>query len=224
MTTETAIEYRAISGLETRAAPDASGLLGMLRGYAAKFNADSLPFSGYDGPWVERIAPGAFKRTLVESPDVVCLWSHDTSSPVARSPQTLALREDDVGLVCDISLVDTALNRDLLARVKAGIVRGMSFGFMPVKTEWKVSQSADAPDIRTLLDVDLMEISAVVWPAYPDTELGARSHRELRKVCGTAQDLKTVMQERAAFVLPAPVFAPSPHIAEARRKIFQLNA
>ena len=77
-------ERRAVSGLEARAA-DAesakkSGIIGTLRGYAAKFNCDSVPLGGF----IERIAPGAFKRTLVETPDVVALWNHDSGQPVAR--------------------------------------------------------------------------------------------------------------------------------------------
>ena len=203
------IEYRAFTGLTHRAADAASGFIGVLTGYAARFNADSLPFDGWEKPWVERIAPGAFKRSLTENPDVVCLWSHDSAQPIARAPQTLNIREDKDGLACDISLVDTTENRDLLARVKAGIVRGMSFGFVPVKTTWETNDLTTSPDVRTLEDVDLHEVSAVVWPAYPDTMLAARSHRAFRELRAATPDLKSVMQEREKFLHETRAAAPA---------------
>ena len=176
-------ERRAVSGLEARAA-DAesakkSGIIGTLRGYAAKFNCDSVPLGGF----IERIAPGAFKRTLVENPDVVALWNHDSGQPVARAPQTLSLSEDETGLRCEISLADTADNRDLLTRVQQGIVRGMSFGFTTRADAWVAGQDG-APDLRTLVDVDLFEVSPVTWPAYPDTEIATRAHAEFRSAQG----------------------------------------
>jgi HK97 family phage prohead protease len=200
------IERRAIKGLTFRAAESGTNYIGVLTGYAAKYNSDSVRFSGWEKDWIERIAPGAFKRTLAENPDVVALWSHDASKPAARTPDTLTVREDDTGLAVEIRLVDTATNRDLLTNVRAGIVDSMSFGFIPVKTRWTEQKDADH-DVRTLEDVDLLEVSPVVWPAYPETTIGARSHRAFRELRATAPDLREVMEEREKFLSdakPAP--------------------
>lgn len=211
------IEYRAIKGLKTREAEKDSGHIGALTGYAAVFNKDSVRFAGWQKDWIERIAPGAFKRTLTESPDVVALWSHRADTPVARTPSTLSLREDETGLHVEVRLIDTETNRQLLSNVRAGLVDSMSFGFVPVKTRWEERKDQDT-DIRTLEDVDLFEVSPVVWPAYPDTSIGARSHRQFRELRAQAPDLREVMQEREAFLRgkTAPLTTPNRDLWERR--------
>lgn len=177
------IETRACKGLEIREAPEDSGFIGILDGYAAVFNSDSVRFAGWKNDWIERINSGAFKRSLEEREDVAALWSHDHSQILARAPQTLNLEEDERGLKVEISLVDTTVNRDLVANVRAGNVDSMSFGFEVLGEEWKINKEKDNndPDIRTLTDVELHEVSAVLWPAYEDTKLAVRSHEQFCK-------------------------------------------
>ena len=174
----TGYEVRTLRGLEVRAADAASGLLGVLAGYASVFNSDSVAFPGHEKPWIERVAPGAFKRTLTDKPDIYALWQHDPAQVIARSPDTLTLAEDERGLRVEINLPDTSTARDLLALVRAKIVDSMSFGFTVKAEQWA---AGDTHDTRTLIDVELFEVSAVVWPAYPDTALALRSHAEWRK-------------------------------------------
>ena len=162
----------AMRALSFREAAKDSGFIGVLEGHAAVFNSDSLEFAGYGKPWVERIAPGAFKRTLTEQPDVKALWSHRADAILARSPDTLKLSEDATGLRVEISLIDTQQNRDVLASIRAKLVDSMSFGFSARSVKWEEGKEQD---VRTLLDVDLFEVSAVVWPAYPGTSVSARS-------------------------------------------------
>lgn len=169
---KTTIHTRAMRGLSVREAEKDSGFIGILDGYAAVFNSDSLEFSGYGKPWVERIAPGAFKRTLAEQPDVKALWSHRADAILARSPDTLKTSEDATGLRVEISLIDTQQNRDILTSIRAKIIDAMSFGFSARSVKWEEGKEQD---VRTLLDVDLFEVSAVVWPAYPGTSVSARS-------------------------------------------------
>jgi HK97 family phage prohead protease len=173
------LEQRAFKGLEVREAPEKSGLIGVLTGYAARFNSDSVEFPGYDKPWIERIAPGAFKRTLTDQPDVYALVQHDSSRAIGRTPGTLKLFEDENGLRAEIGLKDTTLGRDLLEQVRAGIIDAMSFGFKTRAQKW---EEGEKRDLRTLLDVELFEVSAVIWPAYPETSIAVRSHEEWRKL------------------------------------------
>lgn len=169
------LEHRTIvKELEFREDNERDGIIGTLHGYAAVFDSDSVEFAGWDKPWVERIERGAFKRTLSErGDDVVALWSHDSAEPIARAPKTLKLSEDERGLKAEIELIDTQRNRDLLNQIRNGIVDAMSFGFEVKKQEWDDSDKERA--IRTLKDVELYEVSPVVWPAYPDTTIAARS-------------------------------------------------
>lgn len=181
-----------MKGLNIREAAKDSGYIGVLEGHAAVFDSDSLEFSGWEKPWVERIAKGAFSRTLREQPDVKALWSHRADAIIARSPGTLALSEDDRGLHVEIKLIDTQQNRDVLAGVKAGLIDSMSFGFSARSVKWEAGKERD---VRTLLDVDLFEVSPVVWPAYPDASISARSAMLVRSHDGNAE-LKAIAEER----------------------------
>lgn len=208
---QTKRETRTARGLELREAPKDSGLLGVLVGYASVFNSDSLEFDGYERPWVERVAPGAFKRSLSENPDVFALWQHDPAQVIARAPDTLTLAEDERGLRVEIGLPDTTTARDLLARVKAKVVDAMSFGFTVKSQKW---EEGEQRDLRTLLDVDLFEVSAVVWPAYPETALAVRSHEEFRKS----------RQTPPAPPAAAPQNFQTDHDRERRFRILQLGS
>lgn len=48
----------------------------------------------------------------------------------------------------------------------------MSFAFITKEDSWDKEESLN---IRTLLDVDLHDVSAVTYPAYLNTEIGLRS-------------------------------------------------
>src|SRR5207248_668981 len=131
----------------------------------------------------EQIAPGAFTRTLAES-DVRMLIDHDSYYVVARkSAGSLNLTEDSHGLAVD-SALDPNLSyvSDLRANLRNGNVTGMSFGFYVTDDEWTTERvSVDGiqdpvqVDVRTIREVELIEVSAVTFPAYSDTEAGLRS-------------------------------------------------
>lgn len=179
------IEYRASQGIELRAV---EGKPGTLTGYAAVFNKRSLDLGGF----VEVVKPGAFKRSLAEGPDVLALAYHDPSKPLARrSAGTLIIEEDSTGLRVDIALADTTLARDVAADVRAGNVAGMSFGFSTKKDSWTRGLSGE-PTLRELLDVELHEVSAVTWPAYPDTSVAMRTLRQFGPDTETAQRLNAM--------------------------------
>lgn len=202
------IHTRALRGLTIREAANDSGFIGVLEGHAAVFDSDSLEFDGWGKPWVERIAPGAFARSLKEQPDVKALWSHRSDAILARSPDTLSLSEDERGLRVEIKLIDTQQNRDVLASVRAGLVDSMSFGFAARSVKWEEGKERD---VRTLLDVDLFEVSPVVWPAYPDTAISARSAASFRSNDGAAE-LKAISEER------------DQHFAESQPKADEIGA
>jgi len=144
------------------------------RGYAALFNART-DIGGY---FYETIAPGAFTETL-RTADVRALIDHDSGRVIGRSSAgTLRLREDDKGLFVEIDLPDTTDGRDLAVQLERGDISGMSFGFRVTLDEW--DESGDIPE-RTIRKVELFEVSAVAFPAYPDTSLALRSLDEARK-------------------------------------------
>lgn len=139
-----------------------------LVGYAAVFNSWSENLGGFR----ERLAPGAFKKTLQERPDVRALMNHDPAQVLGRVKNgTLALEEDPQGLLMELTLPDTSYGRDLLELVRRGDIDGMSFGFRVVRDNWEMLDSMLS---RTVQEVELIEVSAVTFPAYPETQLSAR--------------------------------------------------
>lgn len=127
------------------------------------------------GGFVEEIKPGAFARSMRDG-DQVALWSHDTSRPLGRrSRGTLTLEETPKGLRIGIVPPDTSWGRDAYESVRRGDVAQMSFGFT-------VPQGGDAwrewggKVIRSLLDVDLIEVSPVAFGAYPKSQSATRGN------------------------------------------------
>lgn len=166
------IEYRSF-GVSAVMAGDE----GKITGLAAPFNSQTMIG---EKPWGfrEQVAPGAFAKTLQEA-DVVFLLNHDTSKPLARkSAGTLNLRESERGLEAEASPPDTTYANDLRTNIKAGNIRGMSFGFEVVKDEWFDDEGQPADKYtgtqRVLKEVKLIEVSAVTFPAYGDTAISAR--------------------------------------------------
>jgi len=182
----------SVRDVEARA--DGDGM--RLAGYAAVFNDASVPL-----PFKESIAPGAFRKTLSETPDVRMLINHE-GLPVARTKNgTLKLEEDDRGLRFEADLADTQEGRDIYELVKRGDVDQMSFAFRVIRQKWNDDRSR-----RVLTEVSLADgdISVVTYPAYPTTTVEAREHlkeaikayKEGREVTGESLAvLKTIFSD-----------------------------
>ena len=137
-------------------------------GYAARFNVPSLPLMIRGRQMRDQIDPAAFDNSL-NDPDRSMYWQHDNSEPLASTLSgSLNMRTDEEGLIFEALLPDTTLARDAMTLLRAGIVRQMSFGFT-------VREDKFDGDLRTLLDVDLAEISLVERAAYPQTNADARA-------------------------------------------------
>jgi HK97 family phage prohead protease len=146
-------------------------------GYAAVFNSRTAIGNPLRWGFYEEIAPGAFTKTLSEG-DARMLIDHDSYYVVSRvSAGTLALAEDARGLAVD-SALDTGLSyvSDLKANVRNKNITGMSFGFYVIKDDWTLEQvetsdgqTADV-EVRRILEARLIEVSAVTFPAYEETE------------------------------------------------------
>lgn len=140
-----------------------------LEGYAAVFNKLSVDLGG----WREKIKPGAFKRAVKRGADVRSLVDHDPSQILGRTTsKTLELKQDDKGLLTATDLPDTTAGRDIAVSVERGDKDGMSFAFRTITDKW---ETIDGEEIRTLIDVDVQDVSVVTFPAYPDTSVAKRS-------------------------------------------------
>ena len=139
---------------------------------------------GADFGFVEEVAPSAFDRSLADRDhDVVFVFNHDTSLLLARrSNGTLRLSTDAGGLLVEASLADTTAGRDLRVLLGRGDIDGMSFAFSVRADRWS-RLPADDPqfpgqELRTILDVDLWDVSPVTLPAYAGTSAGLRATDE----------------------------------------------
>lgn len=144
-----------------------------LTGYAVKWEKKSLVM-GYYRKFREQFKNGAFTESL-QNDDQRFLWSHDTSKVLGRTKNnTLRLSEDAVGLRFELDLPNTTLGNDTYESIKRGDVDGVSFGFS------MITQDIEEPDddlmLRTVTKAKLLEVSAVAFPAYPDSEVSARGY------------------------------------------------
>jgi HK97 family phage prohead protease len=157
-----------VRDIETRQAEDGTM---RLSGYAAVFNDASVPL-----PFKESIAPGAFRKTLAETPDVRLLINHE-GLPLARTKNgTLTLSEDSRGLYMDAIIADTQEGRDLYTLVQRGDMDQMSFAFRVVRQKWSEDRSTRLLTELSLADGD---VSVVTYPAYPTTTVEARMHLQM---------------------------------------------
>lgn len=160
-----------------------AGLIGRnLRGRVSVANLelrdvdDSLVLSGcasvtnapYDMGWyTERIAQGAFSKTLSENPDVQLLVNHE-GLPLARTLSgTLRLHETPVGLMVDATLDPGDPDVDRVVRkMRRGDIDQMSFAFRAINQYWN-----DDYDERTITEVaiDRGDVSVVNQGANPAT-------------------------------------------------------
>jgi hypothetical protein len=159
------VEYRASK----------NGGPGVLAGYAAKFGTDS-EYMGF----IETIAPGAFTKTLSESPRVMCRYNHEDSFLLGTTEaSTLRLSVDDIGLLYEVDLPDTQAGRDVATLAARGDVRYSSFAFCTIKDEWMYDAETCA-ERRILREVQLVDVAPVNSPAYLDTSTALRA-LEMRK-------------------------------------------
>ena len=166
---------------ELRVAESGDGMT--FSGYAAKYDSPSLPL-----PFTERIAPGAFTRTLKSRNDIRMYVNHDDRMVLASSrAKTLRLEDRADGLFVEADLPATTYGNDLRVLIERGDVSTMSFGFSTVKDSW-----SDSGAERTLEQVRLHEVSVVTGvAAYPATTASVRNLRLIAKRTITDVDALT---------------------------------
>lgn len=140
-------------------------------GYAVRWDQLSHPIFGM---FQERFKRGAFTASLI-NPDVYASWQHDSREVLGRTPNTLALIEDDIGLRYEITPPSWAEKH--IETIERGDVRGSSFIFRSVVEEWDETNS-DMP-IRSIIEAELFEVSPVTTPAYPQSSVGIRSAEDI---------------------------------------------
>jgi len=139
-------------------------------GYAAKFDSASRDLGGF----VEYIDKNAFKEAL-KNPDTVAVKNHDSNLILGRTKNgTLRMSTDSIGLKFEVDMPNTTIGKDTLEEVRRGDIDGCSFAFTVTEDSWRYCD--DDTVERTILQVgELIDVSAVLHPAYPDTSVAVRS-------------------------------------------------
>ena len=118
----------------------------------------------------DRGMPGMFTRTIRENGGKVRFNKQHINDPLG----IITLRDSPTALFGDYELnMKIAAARDLHEQIASGYVDGLSIGY-----ETK-SYRYDKQGVRELLDVDLLEVSAVTWQAVPGAVIDPASVKAL---------------------------------------------
>lgn len=161
-----------------------SGGLGMptLHGHFAVFNEWTEINSAFEGHFLERIAPGAFAKTMSEQRDEIrVLFQHGHDPQIGDKPlgPIRSMSEDEHGASYEVPMLDTSYNRDLLPGLEAGLY-GSSFRFRVTREEFdqepkRTEANPEGLPERTIKEVRLFEFGPVTFPAYAAATAGVRS-------------------------------------------------
>ena len=156
------------------------------------------------GLFDEVIEQGALNGT--DLTDVRFLVNHDISKiPLARSRRNngnstmqLTVDEQGMGITVQLDTENNAEARSLYSAVQRGDITGMSFLFAVPKggDDWEnLDSEHPTRHIRSISTV--VEVSAVTFPAYQDTEISVRSKEALENARSAVE---TARQQNAESV------------------------
>lgn len=149
---------------------------GVLSGYAAVYGVPTNRQSQFRGS--ETIARGAFDGLLIptgDDNDTLMTLDHNPSNLLGRtSSGTLRLASDDHGLAFQLDLPNTSLGNDMRELVKRGDMRGASF--LAAMDPASIERTASGVIHRKF--TRLVDICLTAMPAYPETEVLARTAAE----------------------------------------------
>jgi len=124
------------------------------------------------GGWREVIAKGAATNSVANN-DIALLWQHDQTQPISRvsaNRAALVLEERSTGVWFEQDA--SAFTEYQLDKMADGVVHQMSFGFYAEEQTWDEEAK---PVMRTISQMNLLELSPVTFPAYPSTKVALRS-------------------------------------------------
>src|SRR6266566_2315523 len=173
-------EFRALPhGYELRTD---EGEMPTLVGSLAVFDEWTEINSKAEGHFLERIAPGAFDKTISENRDKMrVLFQHGSDPQIGDKPlgPISSLQAGERTVDYEVPLLDTSYNRELLPGLEAGLY-GSSFRFevlreqrdrKPEKTDYNPRGITE----RTVQEVRMAEFGPVTFPAYAGATSGLRS-------------------------------------------------
>lgn len=200
-----AVESRSVvQAVEARAADEEAPKIG---GYGSLFDVRTT--IGFWFQFDEEVAPEAWDKTLAESPDVRSMFNHDANWLLGRTAaESLRLATDDVGLDYEVDInTEDSDAMSVYAKVSRGDVSGSSVWFRVVREEWTEPTDDNGLErpLRRILEAQLFETGPVVFPAFPETTVAARSIDALDRVLtGLGVDSRSRRSRLVSDVLADP--------------------
>lgn len=143
-------------------------------GYVNVVERESRVLHDRSGPYIEKIAAGAFAKALAAGNPIELRFNHKTILG-STEDKSVELREDNIGLravaplVTDAAVVEAAEKQEL---------RGWSFGFVKKQDSWSTDDNGMRH--RTLHELELREVSILdKTPAYIATSIETRGEDEV---------------------------------------------
>lgn len=153
---------------------------GVIEGYGSVFgNTDS---------YGDIVVAGAFAETLKGGRAPAMLWQHNPDEPIGVWTE---VREDKRGLVVKGQLaLGTQRGREALELIKMGALSGLSIGYSTVRSSYD-----EQSGIRSLLELDLWEVSPVTFPANDAARITSAKSESIK----TVRDFERALRDDLGF-------------------------
>lgn len=136
------------------------------------------------------VRKGAFAKSIAErgARGIKMLFDHNPAMPIGR---WVELQEDDYGLLGKGQLLlDLEKGREVYSLMKAGVLDGLSIGYRVTKQ----SQDRANPHIRFLDEIDLREVSAVMFPCNEESVITS-----VKAILPTEREFQRLIQREAGL-------------------------
>lgn len=155
----------------------------ILRGYPILFNEPTTIYTIFGDKIEETILPTALDRTDLSN--VYLFVGHNPDNLIGRAGINMRLEKDETGLFFECEIPNTQYARDWYNLIEAGIVDGMSFGFISGdQVNWK-------NNTRTITDItELYEITITPFPAYKLASVVAKQDGADKDITQSDEEVK----------------------------------
>lgn len=176
---------------------------------ADSIDEDERTFTGLASTWDidlggDVIHKGAFKQTLnhwrsSEGRVIPLLDSHNAWGSVRNVlGKMVEAKETDAGLEATFTVIDGPDGDEIWRRLKSGLITGLSIGYRPVKIEMPTDEEERSGVWRHLKEVELREVSVVLWPMNEGARIDADSVKGLTAAIAALEAKDALSDEETA--------------------------
>jgi HK97 family phage prohead protease len=180
-------------------------------------DAETRTFEGLASTWSldlggDVIHPGAFRSTLKEwkrtGRVIPLIDQHRYQSVRHVLGKLLEAEETDAGLLTKWRVVEGQDGDELLHRLRGGMIDGLSLGYNAKKWD---TEEKDGAVIRHIKEIELQEVSAVIWGMNPGALIDTASVKTMLDAVDPAalddddrKGLRALASKIGALLRPTP--------------------